>query len=495
MPAAMLHRPVPALLSRRFLASALTSAALLALAAVLAGCGGGGATGGPGSGGDLAAGAGSPDADASNAAPSDVAATDITASDAAAGDLSPGDGAADDLGTSQTDAAGSDGTAPGADGGGSTVPETLYGLPVIDIDIDPQELDTMHELFDDNIQAIVGVTMFGVRYEGVEFELHGGYARTVPKKSYRLEFSDASKPTVDLFSDGDVDDHRRFVLAAAWIDPTYVRQKITMDVLRKLGGLAPRVDFANLYLNGQWHGLYQVIERIDKPYLKRQGLNRDGNLYKGEDDSANWQAKSNPLKGFEVVINEDNPTDDLGELRDALTYTPTTFADFQAAVEPVLELDEFHVWQMVHTCAMNRDTFTKNYFLYHDIEAAAGTPKARFRVITWDTDATWGINWDGAPLPTDEQQWHGTDNFSPRLYTVDEYLRTYRARYLEALDGDLSPAAMKLRVAAAVSRVRNAAEADLERWDRQVLLDEAVGALNGAIEERAAAIRPVIEGL
>ena len=375
------------------------------------------------------------------------------------------------------------------------VPETLHGLPVIDIAIDPDELDHMHELFDDEIQAIVAVTMFGVRYGDVEFELHGGFARTVPKKSYRLEFTDESKPLVDLFSDGEVDDHHRFVLTAAWIDPTYVRQKITMDVIRDLGGLAPRVDFVNLYLNGDWHGLYQIVERIDKPYLKRQELNRDGNLYKAENDSANWQAKSKPLKGYDVVINDDNPTDDLGELLEALSYTPTTLGDFQTEVEPLLDLDDFHVWQMVHTCAMNRDTFTKNYYLFHDLDAVAGEPEARFRIITWDTDATWGINWDGEPLSTDEQQWHGTENFSPRLYAIDSYLGTYRARYLAALDDELSPVSMKLRVAAAVSRIRTAAEADLELWGRDADLDDAVDTLKAAIDEREAAIRPVIEAL
>jgi len=374
-------------------------------------------------------------------------------------------------------------------------PTTSHGLPVIAVEVDPTSLDFMHENYDDDITAIVAVTMQGVRYEGVKFELHGGYARTVPKKTYRLVFDDENKPSVDWFGDGP-EVQRRVVLQASWIDPTFVRNKLTFDLIRDSNGMAPRIDFCVLTLNGEWRGLYTLVERVDKLFLDRQDLDKDGNLYKAENHQANWIAKSDPLDGFDMEINEDNPIDDLDDLLDALTYTPQTHPDFQAEVEPRLSLADFHVWQRVHVYALNRDTFTKNYYLYHDLDEDLGDPKARFRLISWDADATWGLNWDGQWLDTDEVTWHGTDKFSLRLYEIDAYQTTYRDAFLDALSSELAPATISTRVAASTSRIREAALADLAHWGRDAVdFDAEVQLLRDAVQARHDVMTAVLEAL
>jgi hypothetical protein len=35
-----------------------------------------------------------------------------------------------------------------------------------------------------------------------------------------------------------------------------------------------------LTLNGEYYGFFTLVEAIDKKYLKRQGLNNDGTLFK-----------------------------------------------------------------------------------------------------------------------------------------------------------------------------------------------------------------------
>lgn len=377
----------------------------------------------------------------------------------------------------------------------TTEPVEAYGLRVIDVEIDPALLQTMHDNFDDDITATVVVTMDGLRRQGVEFELHGGHVRTLPKKTYRLVFPDEEKPTVDWFGDG-LETQRRVVLQANWIDPTSFRNKLTFDLIRDAGGLAPRVGYCILSLNGVWHGLYSLIERIDKPYLGRQDLDKDGNLFKAENHLANWNHKADSLDGFDVEINEDNPTDDLDDLLSALTYTPQTQADFQSEVEPRLNLEDFDAWQRVQVFALNRDTFTKNYYLYHDLDEDLGDPKARFRVISWDADATFGLNWDGEWLDTDEVSWHGTDAFSQRLYEIPEYKAAYKAAFQSALDGSLSPASIATRIASTTSRIRSAAIADLIHWGRSDLdFDDAVQTLKDAVQARHDVMQTVTSNL
>ena len=422
----------------------------------------------------------------------------------ACGDDAGGDGeteAQDTSTVSATDTATTATGEPSASDDTSTGPAVIkepveaYGLRVIDVEIDPEQLQEMNDKFDDDITATVVVTMDGQRREDVEFELHGGHVRTLPKKTYRLVFPDDEKPTVDWFGDG-LETQRRVVLQANWIDPTSFRNKLTFDLIRDMGGLAPRVGYCILSINGEWHGLYSLIERIDKLYLDREKLDKDGNLYKAENHLANWNHKADSLDGYDVEINKDNDHDDLDELLSALTYTPQTQADFQAEVEPRLSLDDFDAWQQVQVFALNRDTFTKNYYLYHDHDEDLGDPKARFRIISWDADATFGLNWDGEWLDTDEVSWHGTDAFSQRLYEIPEYKSAYKAGFQSALDGPLSPTTIATRIASTTSRIRQAAIADFAHWGRDDLdFDAAVETLKEAVQARHDVMTSVLSNL
>ncbi len=390
------------------------------------------------------------------------------------------------------------------DAGGSLIPDdpaaagyvdASHGLSTIAIWADPDDLDLIHANYDDDIPITVAVQMPEGTWEEVTFELHGGHARTLPKKTYRLVFPDGQEPVLDLFGDGELGTHRRFVLNASWIDPTFMRNRLTMDMARELGGLSPRLSYRILLLNGEWHGLYAVTERIDKPWVKRQDFDKDGNLYKAENSLANFAAKADHLDGYEMEINGDNPTADLASLLDILTYTPTTYDDFEAEVAPWLNIEEFMGWQLVHTLAMNTDTYTKNYYLYHDTDAPLGHDDHQFRVVSWDADATWGIAWDGQTVDTTASAWHGTDTFSPRLFSIDTYLGSYKSMYTDALNELFTVSGLHTRVAALSSTIRTAALADLEHWERDEDFDARVETLKTVIAGRHALMSELVDAL
>ena len=348
---------------------------------------------------------------------------------------------------------------------------------------------------DHAVEIDVEVRVDDRRYRDVEMEVHGGLARTFPKLSFRLRFHEDDPLETVAFSETP-ERHRRVVLQASWIDPTYTRNCATLDLVREHGGLAPRCQYANLWLNETYHGFYALIERVDEEYLTRQGFDRDGLLLKAESHHANWGDKSDPLEGFSQKGNDHAPSDALGELLGALTWTATDFDSFEAHVVTRLDLDDFLAWQTVHTLADNRDTFTKNYYLYHDLDEDLGDPDARFRLISWDADATWGLNWDGKWLDTDEVTWHGTDEFSLRLYEIDAYKATYRYAFLNGLSNELSPATIVTRVAASSSRVREAALADLSHWGRdEIDFDNEIQLLNNAVQARHDVMMAVLEEL
>jgi hypothetical protein len=393
------------------------------------------------------------------------------------------------------------GGGPGpADTGGEDAPPPppVCDLPVIAVDIDDAAWRRLHDDPEAFGEVEVGATLFGQRFEGAALEVHGGYARQVPKLSYRLRLpkdADGKDPRFDLFGAGP-EPIRRIVLQSSWIDPTFVRGVLVFERLRSLGGLAPRVSFVELHFNGEPWGVYQAVERLDALWMRKQGFNPDGNLYKAENHQANWAAKPNPLDGYDKQSGEDQPSDDLRDLLVALTDTPARHEDFEREVAPRLSLADHRAWTAVHVFGLNQDTYTKNYYLYHDPEAPPGTPSARFRIVSWDADATFGISWDATRIAADDPRWYGTDRFSPRLYSIAEYRRAYLEALRDALDaGPLMLAALLARTAGWRARLRVCGAEDLARWERPLDWDEEYDYLDASIRARHTVLRATVATL
>lgn len=77
---------------------------------------------------------------------------------------------------------------------------------------------------------------------------------------------------------------KKLNLNNCWSDPTFMREKTFFDVSREQGVLAPRMSYANVYLNDIFWGFYALVEQVDKTYLDRWFGENDGYLYKAGDN-------------------------------------------------------------------------------------------------------------------------------------------------------------------------------------------------------------------
>lgn len=115
---------------------------------------------------------------------------------------------------------------------------------------------------------------------GVSVRIHGGISRRIsPVQSFKVYLR--GKRGADRFApgvlfDGEVDPLRRFILHNDLrADPQgrywHFQNPLAYDIVKQIGGLAPRTKPVRFFLNGEWQGVYVATEKIDvnveSPYL------------------------------------------------------------------------------------------------------------------------------------------------------------------------------------------------------------------------------------
>jgi len=307
--------------------------------------------------------------------------------------------------------------------------------PVAKLSVSDDNFDDLLEDVEADIEVDAGFCLHGVCLD-VGLDLQGGISVRYPKKSFKIKFNREERYPLDPFvhaegesASPDPVGFKHLILKAHWIDGTLSRDRLASDLLAEIGGLGPRVTYVNLLLNGQYRGLYALTESIDTDYFERMGLEGDGNLYKAVNHNANFGKKTDFMAGYEKKANQDEPSTDLKDLLDAIAAAPLDADEFQAKVGPLLDLDMYRMFTAVNVFSDNRDTFTKNYYLYHE----EGVPDLGFLIVNWDADATFGLNWDGDELPADEGSlWGKKNSLSTKLAKIPELDDEYTS-YMEAL--------------------------------------------------------------
>jgi len=119
-------------------------------------------------------------------------------------------------------------------------------------------------------------------YSGkIGIEIRGSSSQSFPKKQYSIELRDAtgegvSAPLLGLPPEED------WVLFAPYNDKTLMRDVLAYKIGRDLNRYAPRTRFCELVLNGNYEGIYVLIEKI-----KRDNNRVDINKLNPDENSGN----------------------------------------------------------------------------------------------------------------------------------------------------------------------------------------------------------------
>ncbi|GDX52146.1 hypothetical protein LBMAG27_11930 [Bacteroidota bacterium] len=234
---------------------------------------------------------------------------------------------------------------------------------------------------------IDGVTYTNI---GVKFKGNSSYNNSSVKKSLKIDFNqfDTTLAWNDL---------KKLNLNNGFKDPTFLREKVCLDFLYSHGVYAPRCTYANVYLNNQLWGLYDLVEEVNSTFLKDRFSNKDGNLFKGDPhgDLKYFGSNLNAYyPNYELHSNQTiNDWSDLLNLITVLNNSPS--ASLESLLGNVLDLNSWYNLWACNILFANLDSYQgsgHNYFIYHN------TTTNKFDWIAWDVNEAFGNFQQGLSL-------------------------------------------------------------------------------------------------
>ena len=214
----------------------------------------------------------------------------------------------------------------------------------------------------------------GFRYSG-NSTLQTSWRNGTQKISFRLdfdEFEDQYPSTEDQRFYG----FKQLSFKSNAMDSSYLREKVTGDIFRESGVIAPQTAFYEVYVDygegPQYFGLYTVVEIVDDTLIETQFLDDDGNVYKPQGSGAAFVDGTFNEDTFEKQTNQKEADwSDIEAVFAALNSDLRTSdpAAWRAGLESVFDVDTFIRWLAVNTTLQNWDTYgvmAHNYYLYTD---------------------------------------------------------------------------------------------------------------------------------
>jgi hypothetical protein len=337
------------------------------------------------------------------------------------------------------------------------------GLPLLVIDTRGQTI-----LNDPKITAVLKVIdngpgklnyfiQEGTDYDGfIGIELRGQSSLSFPKKSFGFETRDSEGNNLSASLLGMPEDED-WVLYAPYSDKSLLRNAITFNLGSKLDNWQPRYRFCDVYLNGNYHGIYILIEkikrgadRLDINKLKADEIAGDdltgGYIVKvdktGDLAQAEYFRTSPSIRyvtardynftyvypKFDEIVPEQKAyiINYLTGLQEILNGR--SFKDTVAGFRKYLDISSFIDYQIMQELANNVDGYRYSTFFYKKRDSDGGK---LFAGPLWDLDLGYG-NVNYSTFGNDNLQNLSTDRWLyPNFGPTENYPMHWWARLME----------------------------------------------------------------
>lgn len=216
----------------------------------------------------------------------------------------------------------------------------------------------------------------GFREKGNASNFFTNYGK---KKPFKISF--------DEFANQELDGLKKINLNNFTNDPSLMHDVIANKLMRDCGVMSSRTSFTKLFINGEYIGLYLVIENVDKTFLKFEfgTSDNDGNLYKtdrGVSVFLNWLGPDKgAYKDQGLKLNTNETADDWTKLIEFINILNNNHSpDFRQKLEENFDVHSYLMILAVEKCIRSWDSYWgggNNFYLYEH-------PDGKIRWIPWD---------------------------------------------------------------------------------------------------------------
>lgn len=290
----------------------------------------------------------------------------------------------------------------------------------------------------------------------------------------------------------------KWVLLANSVDATLMRNKIVFDFAKQLGlPYSPDSQWVDLYMNGEYRGLYLLSESADIGADRVNISPTDGVILAMEPESILQEKKDTYFvtdAGIALEVRSPKTVDQetisvlamkLQSVENALLAEDGVDDLTEASWESLIDVDSWVKKYLVDEVFANYDAFWRSsYFYYSD------NTERLFAGPVWDYDKSQGNDdawqskepntfWANRPAAVQEVQTSWMDN----LYRKDEFycraVEMYQTTFLPELEHLLSETIYEY-----AEEISVAASADKIRWNDASGLMEHIDALRKYMENR-----------
>ncbi len=216
---------------------------------------------------------------------------------------------------------------------------------------------------------------------GVKYKGNSSYNANNAKNPMHIELNTIHKKA-DYKGNADIK------LGNGFADPSFVREPLSYEITRKYMD-APRSNFARVFINGVYYGLYSNSESINSDFLDELNWPDDNTVVKcnpknagpgGSTSNLGWLTADSTKYFNNYEIKSTYGWKELVQFIDTLNNKP-------AAIEQITDIDKDLWMHALNNVMINGDSYTgsfsQNYYLYKD-------GNQRFAPVMWDFNMSFG---------------------------------------------------------------------------------------------------------
>lgn len=290
--------------------------------------------------------------------------------------------------------------------------EKIFGQEIISVEIIANEADwqTMLDNAKNEEYIKVDVVVNGTKFTDVGIRPKGNSSLSQvansgkDRYSFRLKFDKYVEKQTCFGLES-------FVLNNMIGDNTYMKEYVSLDIMKSIGVKAPLFGYSNITLNGKPWGTYFAVELYNKNYEKRAYEDKSGKLYNVKMTSVNMtntqpQAGGGALGGGfggfggngggTLQYKDDNSASYPDIFENGVGTTEE--ADYQRVIaaikalstgtelERYFNVDAILRYLAAHTVVVNLDSYSstmaQNYYIYER--------EGQVSILPWDYNFAWG---------------------------------------------------------------------------------------------------------